>query len=47
VIFYLRDQQISKEYKDWLYPQLIENLKKVTDLSSYVSPITLPQLANY
>jgi hypothetical protein len=29
--FFLSDSQISKEDKDWLYPQMIKAIKKVKD----------------
>ena len=45
--FFLRDQQISKEEKDWLYPQMVESIKKVTDsIILMFPPITLPDLQN-
>jgi hypothetical protein len=46
--FYLKDQQIPKEDKDWLYPQIIKSIKKVSDsIIIMFSPITLPNLVNY
>ena len=46
--FYLRDPQTIKEGKDWLYPQMIEAVKKVTDSIILIfSSITLPNLVNY
>ena len=46
--FFLLDQQIEQEEKDWLYPQqMIEAVKKVTDsIILLFSPITLPNLVN-
>ena len=29
--FFLSDSQISKQDKDWLYPQMIQAIKKVKD----------------
>jgi hypothetical protein len=46
--FYLRDPQITKEEKDWLYPKMVEAIKKVIDsIIIMFSPITLPNLVNY
>lgn len=46
--FYLKDQQIPKEDKDCLYPQMIEAVKNVTDsIILMFSPISLPNLINY
>jgi hypothetical protein len=46
--FFLNDSYIEKEEKDWLYPQMIEAVKKVTDsIILMFSPITLPNLVNY
>jgi hypothetical protein len=46
--FYLRDPQITKEDKDWLYPKMVEAIKKVTNsIVIMFSPITLPTLVNY
>ena len=46
--FFLRDQQISKEEKDWLYPQMVESIKKVTDsIILMFPPITLPHCKIY
>jgi hypothetical protein len=46
--FFLNDPYIEKEEKDWLYPQMIEAIKKVTDsIILMFSPITLPNLVNY
>jgi hypothetical protein len=47
LLFFLRDQQISKEDKDWLYSQNIEAVKKVTDSIVIIFfPINLPNLVN-
>jgi hypothetical protein len=46
--FYLSDTQITKQDKDWLYYQMIEAIKKITDSIIIVfSPITLPNFVNY
>ena len=46
--FFLSDPQISKDDKDWLYPQMIGSIKKVTNSIVLIfSPITLPNLVNY
>jgi hypothetical protein len=46
--FFLSDPQISKQDKDWLYPQMIQVIKKVKDSIILVfSPTTLPNLVNY
>jgi len=46
--FFLRDSQISKEDKDWLYPQMIEAIKKVIDSIVIVfSKVQLRNLVNY
>jgi hypothetical protein len=46
--FFLSDPQISKEDKDWLYPQMIQAIKKVKDSIILVfSPTTLSNLVNY
>ena len=46
--FFLRDQQISKEDTDWLYPQMVKAIKKVThSIIIMFSSITLPNLINY
>jgi hypothetical protein len=43
--FFLNDSYIEKEEKDWLYPQMIEAIKKVTDSIILIfSPIILPNL---
>jgi hypothetical protein len=45
--FFLNDSYIEKEEKDWLYHQMIEAVKKVTDSIIIVfSPITLPNFVN-
>ena len=46
--FFLSDSQITKEDKDWLYPQMIQAIKKVRDSIILVfSPTTLSNLVNY
>jgi hypothetical protein len=47
--FFLADPQITKEDKDWLYPQMIEAIKeKVKDSITLVfSPTRLSNLLNY
>jgi hypothetical protein len=46
--FFLSDPQISKQDKDWLYPQMIEVIKKVKDSIILVfSPSRLSNLVNY
>ena len=46
--FFLNDSYIEKKEKDWLYHQMIEAVKKVTDSIILIfSPITLPNLVNY
>ena len=46
--FFLSDPQITKQYKDWLYPQMINAIKKVKDSIILVfSPTTLSNLVNY
>jgi hypothetical protein len=46
--FFLSDRQITKEDKDWLYPQMIKAIKKVRDSIILVfSPTTLSNLVNY
>jgi hypothetical protein len=45
--FYLRDPQIPNKNKDWLYPQMVESIKKVTDsIIIMFSPINFPNLQN-
>jgi hypothetical protein len=46
--FFLSDPQITKEDKDWLYPQMIKAIKKVADSIILVfSPTKLSELVNY
>ena len=46
--FFLSDPQITKEDKDWLYPQMIQAIKKVKDSIILVfSPTKLSRLVNY
>ena len=46
--FFLNDQQIEQEEKDWLYPQMVKAVKKVTDsIVILFSSINLPNLVNY
>ncbi len=46
--FFLSDPQITKQEKDWLYPQMINAIKKVKDSIILVfSPTTLSNLMNY
>ena len=46
--FFLSDPQITKEDKDWLYPQMIKAIKKVRDsIIRVFSPIRLSNLVNY
>jgi hypothetical protein len=47
--FFLSDQQISKEDKDWLYPQMIKAIKKIVANSIILvfSPTILSNLMNY
>ena len=46
--FFLSDLQISKQDKDWLYPQMIKAIKKVKDSIILVfSPMRLSDLVNY
>ena len=46
--FFLSDPQISKEDKDWLYPQMIEAIKKFKDSIIVVfSPTNLLEVVNY
>ena len=46
--FFLSDPQITKEDKDWLYPQMIQAIKKVRDSIILVfSPTKLSELVNY
>ena len=42
------DPQITKQDKDWLYPQMIQAIKKGKDSIILVfSPLKLPSLINY
>ena len=42
------DPQISKQDKDWLYPQMIRAIKKIKDsLILVFSPTKLSELVNY
>ncbi len=46
--FFLSDPQITKQDKDWLYPQMIKPIKKAKDSIILVfSPTTLSNLVNY
>ena len=46
--FFLSDPQITKQDKDWLYPQMIKAIKKVKDSIILVfSPTRLSNLMNY
>ena len=46
--FFLSDPQITKQDKDWLYPQMIQAIKKVKDSIILIfSPTTLSNLVNY
>jgi len=47
--FFLSDPQITKQDKDWLYPQMIQSIKKVVANSIILvfSPTTLSNLVNY
>ena len=47
--FFLSDPQIKKEDKDWLYPQMIQAIKKIIADSIILvfSPTTLSNLLNY
>ena len=46
--FFLSDSQITKQDKDWLYPQMIKAIKKVKDSIILVfSPTKLSNLVNY
>ena len=47
--FFLSDSQITKEDKDWLYPQMIKAIKKVVANSMILvfSPTRLSNLVNY
>ena len=46
--FFLSDSQITKQDKDWLYPQMIKAIKKIKDSIILVfSPMRLSELVNY
>ncbi len=46
--FFLSDPQITKQDKDWLYPQMIQAIKKIRDSIILVfSPTRLSELLNY
>ena len=47
--FFFTDPQISKEDKDWLYPQMIQAIKKIAANSIILvfSPTKLSDLVNY
>jgi hypothetical protein len=46
--FFISDPQITKQDKDWLYPQMIQAIKKVKDSIILVfSPTKLSYLINY
>ena len=46
--FFLSDPQITKQDKDWLYPQMIQAIKKIKDSIIIVfSPTQLSNLVNY
>ena len=47
--FFLSDPQITKQDKDWLYPQMIKAIKKVVEDSIILvfSPTKLSNLINY
>ncbi|MGZ5551441.1 MAG: hypothetical protein ACXWE7_11715 [Nitrososphaeraceae archaeon] len=46
--FFLSDPQITKQDKDWLYPQMIQAIEKVKDSIILVfSPTKLSNLVNY
>ena len=46
--FFLSDPQITKEDKDWLYPQMIQAIKQVKDSIILVfSPSRLSNFTNY
>ena len=48
-VFFLSDQQITKQDKDWLYPKMIQAIKKVVANSIILvfSPTKLSNLVNY
>ena len=46
--FFITDLQITKQDKDWLYPQMIKTIKKIRDSIILVfSPTKLSELVNY
>jgi hypothetical protein len=46
--FFLSDSQITKQDKDWLYPQMIQAIKNIRDSIILVfSPTNLSKLVNY
>jgi hypothetical protein len=46
--FFLSDPQITKQDKDWLYPQMIKAIKKVKDsIIGVFSYTTVSNLVNY
>jgi hypothetical protein len=47
--FFLSNPQITREDKDWLYPQMIKAIKKVVSNSIILvfSPTKLSNLVNY
>jgi len=45
--FFISDSQISKQNKDWLYPQMIKAIKKVKDSIILVFSPTKLELLNY
>ena len=46
--FFLSDPQITKQDKEWLYPQMIKAIKKIKDSIILVfSPTKLSELLNY
>jgi hypothetical protein len=46
--FFLSDPQITKQDKNWLYPQMIKAIKKIKDSIIHVfSPKNLSNLVNY
>ena len=46
--FFLSAPQITKQDKDWLYPQMIQAIKKVANSIILVfSPTNLSNLVNY
>ena len=47
--FFLSDPQITKQDKDWLYPQMVQAIKKVAADSIILvfSPTKLSNLVNY